>query len=1522
MPEISFGPGRCVGCHLETDRYSPDTPMNRTHSVRLAAARLAAILVLVPTYASAAGAQVLRGHVPREIAESTALGPMERSARLNLAIGLPLRNADELERLLGELVDPESENYRRYLSSEQFTERFGPSVEDYRKLAEFLNARGLSVTSVHPNRMILDVNGSVEAVEQTLHVNMVRWQHAARGAYFAPDRDPSIDTGVQILSIGGLDNFTLPRPMGLNTRPFASGATPMTTGSGPSGLFIGNDFRTAYAPGVTLTGAGQAVGLFELDGFFAADVTSNFQYAGLPPAPVQTVLLDGFSGTPGGDNVEVILDIMMAAYMAPGAKIIVYEGTTWNDVLNRMATDNLAKQLSSSWCFYPTDATTEQIFKQMIAQGQSLFQASGDSGSYNGWIMPPADDPNVTVVGGTSLTTSVAGGPWKSETTWGGSGGGVSTTWPIPSYQQTMNMAAAGGSATMRNIPDVALTADVQMFLVCNNGQAVMVGGTSAAAPLWAGFTALANQQSASHGKPTVGFLNPALYKIGAGSSAAADLHDITTGSNGAYQGKAGYDLATGWGTPAGQGLINDLTGVLPSPSFGITLSNSPLKIAAGASGPSTVTINPLNGFGGTVNLTISGLPSGVTASFNPAAAAASSTLTVTASSGAAPGSATATITGTSGSLTATAQLTLTVTAPPSYTLSATPAAVTVAQGSTGTSSIQVTPQGGFTGSVALTASGLPAGVTAVFSPASTTGSSTLTFTAAASAAIGAATVTITGTSGSLHPATTIALTVSAPPPSFTIAASPASISVPTGASGTSAITLAPQNGFNAAVTFAASGFPLGVTATFGALTASHTSTATFAVGASVAAGVYSGTVTATSGSISSRAAVSLTVTPAPGFSLSAAPAAVSFTVGAAGGTTITVTPLIGFAGTVTLAVSGVPTGVTASLGSSSTKTASTLTFTSTSAAAAAASTITVTGTSGSLTAQTTLTLTLTPPPAFSLTATPASLPVGPGASGTTSIAVVPRNGFNGTVTFNVSGLPSGATASFSPASSATGTVLTITVPKTAANSTSTVTIAGTSGSLTASTSVTLTIAPQPGFTLTATPSALSVPIGASGGSALTLTSLNGFTGAVTLTVSGLPAGVAGTFSAGSNAASVVFTLWAGAGAVPGTSTVTITGKSGALAQTAATALTVSPGTAGNTMVNLSSLYNVSGIVMDNMAFTSGGLDGGGRAYSANLLAPIQSLGGTPFSLGPPNAPGALSGGTVPLPAGKYASIQVLATSVNGNQTAQTFTVNYSDGTTSAFTQSLSDWCTPQSYTGESKAVSMTYRDNSDGTRDTRPLQLSGYSFSPAAGKTVSSISLPQNRNVVVLAISLTASAASTAPAQVSLTTAFDTIGIVTDGKTFTGGVDGVGYAYSLALLGATETIGGAVFNLGPANAADIVTANGKTITLTAGQFSKLQMLATGVNGAQAAQAFKVNYSDGTSSTFTQGLSDWFTPSSYSGEVSALTMPYRDTSAGARDSRPFHVYEYTFALNNAKTVSSVVLPLNANVKILAMTLAP
>ncbi len=687
------------------------------------------------------------------------MGSLAPGARLDLAIGLPLRNADELDRFIQQVSDPQSPNYRHYLSVEEFTGSFGPSQEDYDKLTAFLQANGLTVSGTHPNRMILDVSGPVSAIEKTLHMNMGLYQHPTRGQFIAPDHDPWLDVDVEMLNITGLDTFVLPKPMNVKATAMTS-TVPYVSGSGPAGLFLGNDFRAAYAPGVTLTGTGQAIGLFEVDGFFASDLTANFKQAGLPPASVETVLLNGFDGSPGVANLEVILDIMMAAYMAPGAQIIVYEGFNWNDILNRMATDNTAKQLSCSWLF-STNATTEQIFKQMIAQGQSFLQASGDRGAYLSGVDAPADSPNVTVVGGTALSTTGPGGDWFSESTWSGSGGGVSTTYPIPSYQQSMNMAALGGSDTMRNLPDVALTAAAQMYLIYNNGQVATVGGTSAAAPLWAGFVALANQQAVAQGKPVAGFLNPTIYALGNTPSYAAGMHDIGTGTNG-YSAITGFDLATGWGTPNGQALINALSSTTPAPSFTISSSVSSISVHAGSYATATIQLTMQSGFTGSVNLSVSGLPPGVAGSFSAISPAGSSIFTLTAARDAAPATAAISIQGVSGTLTSQLSLSLRVSGIPGYTLKTSADSVSIVQTGTASDTITVVPRNGFNGMVSLTIENLPSGVTASFGPMAA-GVSTLSMVASATAAPGSYGLTVTSLSGLLTGTVGITLTILPP---------------------------------------------------------------------------------------------------------------------------------------------------------------------------------------------------------------------------------------------------------------------------------------------------------------------------------------------------------------------------------------------------------------------------------------------------------------------------------------------------------------------------------------------------------------------------------------------------------------------------------------------------------------------------------------------------------------------------------------------------------------------------------------
>jgi Pro-kumamolisin, activation domain/Concanavalin A-like lectin/glucanases superfamily/Immunoglobulin domain/Bacterial Ig domain/Immunoglobulin I-set domain/Viral BACON domain len=541
--------------------------------------------------AGAAQLQQLHGQVPRAAATLTPVGRLPASQRLSFAIGLPLRDRGALSNLLQQIYDPTSANYHHYLTPQQFAERFGPTAQDYEAVVAFARNNGLTVSARHPNRTLLDVEGSVADIEKALHIRMNSYRHPVESrTFYAPDSDPSLDLAVPLAGISGLDNYSRPRPSMTTALLAGRQQASPNTGSGLEGTYMGKDFRAAYAPDSTLMGAGQSVGLLQFDGYTASDITYYESIAGLPNVTLTNVLLDGFGGGPSGfgGEVEVSLDIEMSISMAPGlSNVIVYmagPNGNWHDILNRMANDNLAKQLSCSW-YIPggaADPVADGIFQQMAAQGQSFMAASGDFDAYSGLIPFPGDTPYITEVGGTFLTTSGPAGPWVSETAWNrgggiGTGGGISTQYPIPSWQSPVSMTANYGSTTMRNMPDVALTAD--NVYVRADGLDYGVGGTSCAAPLWAGFTSLMNQQAAANGLPTVGFLNPLVYKLGLSGGYAQAFHDITTGNNGSathFPAVPGYDLCTGWGTPRGQQLINaivppDTLVITPAAGFAAT---------------------------------------------------------------------------------------------------------------------------------------------------------------------------------------------------------------------------------------------------------------------------------------------------------------------------------------------------------------------------------------------------------------------------------------------------------------------------------------------------------------------------------------------------------------------------------------------------------------------------------------------------------------------------------------------------------------------------------------------------------------------------------------------------------------------------------------------------------------------------------------------------------------------------------------------------------------------------------------
>ena len=542
---------------------------------------LGAMLVVLLNLPAAVAApqQVLSGHVPGAVKNSRAAGRLEESRVLELSIGLPLRNQEELTTLLGQISDPASPQFRKYLTPEQFTERFGPTEPDYAAVVAFMEAHGFTITATHANRVVLDVSGTIGDIERTFHLSIGFYPHPKEARlFYAPDVEPSTDLRVPVADIAGLDDYVQPRPAGLRVRPRANtaAAPAFGTGSAPGGAYMGYDFRAAYVPGVSLNGSGQIVGLLEFDGYYAGDILSYESLAGLPNVPLANVLLNHVSGRPGANNVEVALDIEMAISVAPGlAKVMVYEGTSANSMLSRMLSDNQAKQISASWT-YSITSTTTNLFRQLGAQGISFFNASGDSDAYSGAPSPPTDDPYLTSVGGTTLNTTGPSGSWQSEVVWNwgyvqsagqyiGTGGGISTTYPLPTWQQGLSMTANGGSTSKRNLPDVALTAD-NVYVTFNHGSAEVVGGTSCAAPLWAGFMALVNQQAAANGRATAGFINPAIYTLAEGADYANCFHDITAGNNtssgspSAFFAAPGFDLCTGWGTPNGSNLINALT--------------------------------------------------------------------------------------------------------------------------------------------------------------------------------------------------------------------------------------------------------------------------------------------------------------------------------------------------------------------------------------------------------------------------------------------------------------------------------------------------------------------------------------------------------------------------------------------------------------------------------------------------------------------------------------------------------------------------------------------------------------------------------------------------------------------------------------------------------------------------------------------------------------------------------------------------------------------------------------------------
>jgi kumamolisin len=505
---------------------------------------------------------------------------------MQLDLVLPLRDQAGLDKFLADIYDPSSHNYRHFLTVAEFTERFGPTQKDYDAVLHFAKTNGLEVVGGSRDGMEVQVKGPVSAIENAFHIALLTYRHPTEDrVYYGPDREPSTDLSFPLWHVSGLDNFSIPHPLYVKKADYAKahGISPeavvkhATTGSGPSASFLGSDMRAAYYGGTALTGAGQNLGLFEYLGTDLADLKTYYTNV-KQTLPITPVLLstDGTSTAcvdtrAGGrcDDTEQTLDMTQALGMAPGlASLTVFIGSTDTAIISSMTTHTpLSLTIGCSWGWTPADPSTlDPYFKRMASQGQSFFAASGDSSTWStrneAW---PADDAYVVSVGGTDLVTASAAGPWKSETAWVDSGGGISPDKiAIPSWQQLSGVITSTnkGSTTYRNGPDVSANANFT-FYTCSDQTTCLAneyGGTSFAAPMWAAYIALANQQLVSEGQPTIGLLNPIIYPANLTSTYSTTFHDIVSGKSGSYSSTTGYDLVTGWGSPDGSGLINYLT--------------------------------------------------------------------------------------------------------------------------------------------------------------------------------------------------------------------------------------------------------------------------------------------------------------------------------------------------------------------------------------------------------------------------------------------------------------------------------------------------------------------------------------------------------------------------------------------------------------------------------------------------------------------------------------------------------------------------------------------------------------------------------------------------------------------------------------------------------------------------------------------------------------------------------------------------------------------------------------------------
>jgi kumamolisin len=480
------------------------------------------------------------------------MGDMPAADTMSVAVSLNLRDETGLQNFLTALNDPNSPQYHQYLTPAEFTAQYGPTTTDVQEVTNYLTATGLTVSDVSNNRQVIDVTGPVSTMEQAFDTHMSNYMENGR-EFYANDIAPALpaDIAGMVAGLSGLDDHAVRHAMATRQPRAQAGFTP-------------TQLQTAYNTTQLGNASGQTVALWEFDGYQASNIASYDTQFGINASTPRTVSVDGanFDQRPGQGEGEVELDIELVQAMANAANTLVYEAPNSDqgqiDMANKIVSDDKVSVTSISWgsceaaSAPATITSTDNALKQGAAEGISFYAASGDSGSNdcgngNAAVDYPASDPNVTGVGGTSLTTG-NNGAYQNEAAWTGSGGGVSAVFGAPTYQGTGN--------GMRTVPDVSSDADPNTgYAIFSAGQWQVFGGTSCAAPMWAGFTALFDAKAGTN----LGNGNTKFYAIGNGANYGTAFHDVSTGNNGGFQAGTGYDDVTGWGSYDGAGLASAL---------------------------------------------------------------------------------------------------------------------------------------------------------------------------------------------------------------------------------------------------------------------------------------------------------------------------------------------------------------------------------------------------------------------------------------------------------------------------------------------------------------------------------------------------------------------------------------------------------------------------------------------------------------------------------------------------------------------------------------------------------------------------------------------------------------------------------------------------------------------------------------------------------------------------------------------------------------------------------------------------